>query len=155
MNEDFRDLLRALAAEGVRFLVVGAHALAVHGVPRATGDLDIWIRRTEENARRVWRALRAFGVPLEALDLSRDDLLVPDRVVQLGVPPRRIDLLTDLTGVEFSTAWEGRATVAIAGIEVPFIGRDALVENKRATGRPRDRADLESLGEGERPPDGA
>lgn len=155
MNEDFRDLLRALAAEGVRFLVVGAHALAVHGVPRATGDLDIWIRRTEENARRVWRALRAFGAPLEALDLSRDDLLVPNRVVQLGVPPRRIDLLTDLTGVEFSTAWEGRATVAIGGIEVPFIGRDALVENKRATGRSRDRADLESLGEGGRPPDGA
>lgn len=147
MNEDFRDFLRALIVEDVRFLVVGAHALAVHGVPRATGDLDVWIERVPDNAGRLWRALGEFGAPLGAMEVSRDDFLAPDRVVQIGVRPRRIDILTELTGVDFPAAWEDRLTVAIEGLEVPFIGRSALVENKRATGRLRDRADLESLGE--------
>lgn len=155
MNEDFRDFLEALLAEGVRFLVVGAHALAVHGVPRATGDLDVWVDRGADNAERLWRALGAFGAPLEALQISREDFLAPNRVVQLGVPPRRIDILTDLTGVDFDTAWGDRTTVEIEGLGVPFIGRSTLVENKRATGRLRDQADLESLGELGDPPGGA
>ena len=147
MNPDFVDFLTALLAEDARFLVVGAHALAVHGTPRATGDMDVWIERTPENAQRVWRAFRTFGVPASALGVVVEDLMRPDVVVQVGLPPRRIDVLTDLTGVVFAEAWEGRVVRPVAQWSVPFIGREALVRNKRATGRYKDMADLETLGE--------
>ncbi len=147
MNEDFRDLLAALLASGARFLVVGAHAMAVHGVPRATGDLDVWISRDAENAERVWSALLRFGPPLEAMGVSREDLTRPDLVVQIGLPPRRIDVLTTISGVGFDEAWTGRSTHDVAGLPVPFLGRSELVRNKRASGRAKDRADLEALGE--------
>lgn len=147
MNPDFLAFLTAMLQAHARFLVVGAHALAVHGTPRATGDMDVWIERTAENAERVWRAFLDFGVPATALGVAVDDLVRPDVVVQVGLPPRRIDVLTDLTGVEFATAWDGREVRQVAGIPVPFIGREALVRNKRATGRYKDLADLEALGE--------
>lgn len=147
MNEDFRDFLAALIESGTRFLVVGAHALAVHGVPRATGDLDVWIAPDAANAERAWSALLRFGAPVEAMGVSRDDLTHPDQVVQIGLPPRRIDLLTSISGVAFEEAWTGRATHEIEGLAVPFLGRAALVQNKRATGRAKDLADLEALGE--------
>jgi hypothetical protein len=147
MNEDFRDLLRALREAQARFLVVGAHAMAVHGVPRATGDLDVWVAVSPENADRVLDALARFGMPLLAMGISRSDFLREDRVVQIGLPPRRIDLLTSISGVGFEEAWEGRITRELEGMEVAFLGRDALVRNKRASGRAKDRADLEALGE--------
>ena len=146
LNEDFDDFLKALLAARARFLVVGAHALAVHGVPRATGDLDVWIDRTPANATRIWDALLAFGAPIEALGLSVDDLQAPDQVIQLGVRPSRIDLLTDLTGVAFDEAWPKRMKLAAGETEIPFVGRETLLANKRATGRLKDRADLEALG---------
>lgn len=147
MNEDFRDVLAALLRADARFLVVGAHAMAVHGVPRATGDLDIWIDAKPNNAERVWRALVAFGAPVESGDVSRDDFCKPGNVVQVGLPPRRIDILTEITGVEFTQAWDGRVTHAVGLSRVPFVGRDTLVANKRARGRLQDLADLEALGE--------
>jgi hypothetical protein len=147
LNEDFLDILRALLDEGARFLVAGAHALAVHGVPRATGDLDIWIDRDPANTEPVWRAIVRFGAPVESLDVSRDDLGRPGVVVQIGLAPRRIDLLTDLTGVDFASAWAGRVVRSVEGLDVPFLGRESLVQNKRATGRLKDLADLEALGE--------
>jgi len=147
VNEDFRDLLAALLDKGVRFMIAGAHALAVHGTPRATGDLDIWVERDQENADRVWRALGTFGAPVEVLGISRGDFVEPGRVIQIGIRPRRIDFLTDLTGVDFRTAWKEHVVVEMDGLDMPFVGRATLVENKRATGRLRDRADLESLGE--------
>jgi hypothetical protein len=147
LNDDFRDLLAALLSVHARFLVVGAHAMAVHGVPRATGDLDVWIDRDPANAEKVWAALVQFGAPLEALGFSRSDLTAPGSVVQIGVPPRRIDLLTEITGVEFGNAWPGRATHPVGELSVPFLGREELLANKRATGRQRDLADLEALGE--------
>jgi hypothetical protein len=143
LNEDFHELLAALVAAGARFLVVGAHAMAVHGVPRATGDLDLWIEREPGNARRVWTALLAFGAPTQPLGISKADLLRPDTVIQLGLPPRRIDL----TGVSFAEAWRDRIMVDLDGLHVPFLGRDTLIRNKRATGRLKERADLEALGE--------
>lgn len=103
MNDDFRDLLAALLASGVRFLVVGAHAMAVHGVPRATGDLDVWIAVDGDNANRVYEALARFGAPVAAMGLSRDDFLQPDQVIQVGLPPRRIDVLTSISGVASRT----------------------------------------------------
>ncbi len=147
MNPDFQDFLAALLNAGARFIVVGAHALAVHGVPRATGDLDIWIDRSEENTQLVWRALSEFGAPVDSLNISVDDLSKPNLVVQLGLPPRRIDLLTDVTGVTFTEAWEDRVVRSIGSTDVPFMGRATFIKNKRAVGRNRDLADLESLGE--------
>src|SRR5690606_25001568 len=129
------------------FLVVGAHAMAVHGVPRATGDLDVWIERTAANADKVWRALIEFGAPVEDLAVSRADLEAPGVVIQIGLPPRRIDILTDVTGVDFERAWDERVVIELGGLAVPFLGRETLIRNKRATGRLKDLADLEALGE--------
>lgn len=145
MNEDFQDLLAALLEAGARFLVVGAHAMAVHGVPRATGDLAVWVDTGSGNAVRVWSALRRFGAPVEQLGVSAEDLRTPDMVVQLGLPPRRIDILTDVSGLGFDEAWTGRAVHTIDGREVPFLGRDDLIRNKRASGRAKDLADLDIL----------
>jgi hypothetical protein len=143
VNQDFLDLLRALCEAEARFLVVGAYAVSVHAEPRATGDLDIWVEATPENARRVHRALAAFGAPLA--DLSPDDLATPDLVFQIGLPPRRIDILTSITGVEFEVAWPDRLEIRYGDVPVSLIGFDALVRNKSILGRPRDLADLELL----------
>lgn len=147
MNRDFRDVLAALMTEEARFVIVGAHALAVHGVPRATGDLDVWLDREPANVRRVWRALEVFGAPLAALGVAPADLEAPDMVLQLGLPPYRVDLLTGLSGVTFAEAWARRITAPFDDVVVPFLSREDLVRNKRATGRTRDRSDLEALGE--------
>ncbi len=147
MNRDFLDMLSALSAAGVEYLLVGAHALAAHGVPRATGDIDIWVRPTEDNAARVLDALVAFGAP--SSDLSRADLIRDDTVFQIGVPPHRIDLLTGIAGVGFDEAWPRRIEIALPDLPfpVPVLGREDFVRNKRAAGRAKDRADLALLGE--------
>ncbi len=146
MNRDFVEMLSALCAAGAEFLVVGAHALAAHGRPRATGDLDIWVRPSGENARRVMSALRAFGAPLH--DLTLDDLSSGDVVFQIGVVPARIDILTGVSGVTFEAAWPDRISIRIAELDVPVLGREALICNKRAAGRPRDLADVAELESG-------
>jgi hypothetical protein len=143
VNPDFRDLLRAFCDAEVRFLVVGAYALAAHAEPRATGDLDLWIEPTPENAARAYAALRRFGAPLH--ELSEGDLATPGVVFQIGLPPRRIDLLTSITGVAFADAWPGRVEVHYGDVPCAVIGREALIENKRRLGRARDLADLELL----------
>lgn len=145
MNQDFIDLLRELSVAEAKFLIVGAYAVSWHGKPRSTGDLDVFVERTPENAARVWRALERFGAPLQ--NLTARDLESPDLVYQVGIPPRRVDLLTSLTGVSFEEAWSGRVAGRMGELECPFIGREALVRNKRALGRPRDLMDLENLGE--------
>lgn len=147
MNEDFTDLLSALLRADARFLVVGAYALAVHGTPRATGDLDIWIDRTLTNATRVWDALIAFGAPVAEIGVSETDLMKPGLIVQLGLPPRRIDVLTEISGVAFEVAWPERVIHLIGALDVPFLGRAALIANKRAAGRLKDLADLDALRE--------
>lgn len=143
MNPDYRDMLSALFAESVEFLVVGAYALAAHGLPRATGDIDVWVRPTPENAERTLRALRRFGAALQDLTLS--DLCREGTVFQIGVVPRRIDLLTAIDAVSFDEAWPERVSLTVGGLVVPVIGLRALVKNKRATGRTRDLADAEQL----------
>jgi hypothetical protein len=143
MNQDFAEMLVALSEAGAKFMVIGAHAVAVYARPRATGDLDIWIRPTAENAERVWAALVAFGAPLH--QLTREDLTSDDLVFQIGVAPNRIDILTGIGGVRFDDAWPRRSTVALQGLAVPVIGRDDLVRSKKAAGRPRDLADLAEL----------
>jgi hypothetical protein len=145
LNEDFLDLLLAFTSARVRFLVVGAHAMAVHGVPRATGDLDVWVCPTAENAQRVMNALEDFGAPFQEHGVKALDFETEGTVYQIGLPPRRIDLLTAVTGVEFEDAWAQRLEVRIAGVPIPFLGRRALIVNKRATGREKDLVDLHLL----------
>lgn len=147
MNRDFVEMLSELSAAGAEFIVVGAHALAVHGLPRATGDLDIWIRSTPENAGKVWKALIAFGAPLD--QLSVNDLSTPGIIIQIGVVPCRIDILTDIDGVEFDEAWANRKHIKIHGIDIPVIGMQELLKNKKAAGRPQDIADVTRLESGE------
>jgi hypothetical protein len=143
MNQDFVDLLRAFVDAEVRFLVVGAYALALHGRPRGTGDLDVWVEPTPENAARVMQALAAFGAPLSGI--SEKDFSLPGVTYQLGVAPGRIDVLTDLTGVTFAEAWPDRMPSQFGGVAVEYIGRASFIRNKRATGRPRDLADVDGL----------
>ena len=145
MNRDFQDVLESLLRSGARFLVVGALALAVHGVPRATGDLDIWIQTTEDNVDRVWEALLQFGAPLATIGVSRNDLRKEGTVVQIGLPPRRLDILTGLSGVSFEQAWGARTLHTVGTFEVPFLGREDLIRNKRSAGRLKDLADVEAL----------
>jgi hypothetical protein len=147
VNRDFLDLLAAFLAADVRFLVVGAHAMAVHGVPRATGDLDVWIAPDPGNADKAWSAVAEFGAPLSSMGVTPNDFARPDQVVQVGLPPRRIDILTSISGVAFDDAWPDRVIHGIGGLAVPFLGRAALIRNKHASGRTKDLADLEALGE--------
>ncbi len=140
-NDDFADFVAALCAEAVDFVIVGAHALAVHGVPRATGDLDVFVRPTPDNADRLMLALRRFGAPLQAHGVVASDFCSPGTVYQLGLPPRRIDILTAISGVEFDAASASRVLVDA----LPFLGRAALLTNKRASGRPKDLVDVELL----------
>ena len=143
LNSDFRDILSAFCEEKVEFMLVGAYAVAAHGLPRATGDIDLWIECSRENADRVWAALMNFGAPLQ--NLSIEDFLKPGTVVQLGVAPRRIDILTQITGVEYQAAASERRLIDIEGLTIPVIGLTHLLQNKSAVGRPQDQADVARL----------
>ena len=142
-NPDFKDMLSALSDNKAEFLLVGAYAMAVHGLPRATGDLDLWIRPNAENAIRVYKALAAFGAPLN--DLTVADLSSPGIVFQIGVEPSRIDILTSISGVDFTDAWECKRSIELDGVALSVIGLTDLILNKRASGRPKDIADVFTL----------
>ena len=144
MTPDFLDLLRALLDAEARFMVVGAYAVGVHGRPRATKDLDVWVEPSVENAPRVIIALREFGAPL--MGLTAQDLSAPGNGLQIGVEPGRIDILTKVSGVTFDEAWPTRIEAAFsADVRCAVIGLDALLKNKRAAGRPQDLADVDAL----------
>lgn len=143
MSPDFKDLLSAFNAHGVDYIVVGAFALAAHGRIRATGDLDVWVKPTKANAKRVLRALAAFGAP--TAKLAEDDLSTPGTVFQIGVAPLRIDILTGIDAVGFDEAWRSRFKARFAGIDVPVLSAKHLIMNKRAVGRTQDKADVEWL----------
>ena len=142
-NPDFKDMLLALSDAKIDFLLVGAYAVAAHGHPRATGDLDLWVRPDAKTAPKVYRVLADFGAPLH--DLTVDDLATPGMVFQIGVEPSRIDILTAISGVAFNDAWKNRLSIELDDIKLSVIGRDDLIVNKRACGRPKDIADAESL----------
>lgn len=142
---DFRDLLVCLSDAGVEFMVIGGFAVAHHGHVRATKDIDVFVRPTSENAARVVRALEVFGAPLVALGVDAADFATPGKVVQLGVPPLRIDLVTAATGLDFDDASQTTGRLDVDGRAIPVIGFEALLQNKRAAGRPQDLADVYSL----------
>jgi len=145
LHRDFKEFLSLLLSHQVRFLVIGAHALAVHGRPRYTGDLDIFIDPTKANAKRLLLALSEFG--FGGVGLRVEDFITPDRVAQLGYPPVRIDILTAISGVTFAQAWRGRKVSRIGTLELVFIGASEFMINKRASGRPKDLADIALLEE--------
>ncbi len=143
LDRDFSEFVESFARHEVRYLIVGGYALAAHGLPRATGDLDTWVWVHRSNAERIVAALEEFG--FGGLGLTVSDFEETGRVVQLGYSPYRIDILTSIDGVEFDQAWERRITVSIGTSSLPIIGRDDLVANKVAVGRPQDLADIARL----------
>lgn len=145
LADDFRDLLVELHDAGAAFAVVGGHAVAYHGHPRATKDLDVLVRADHENAERVYRALAAFGAPLSAFAVHAEDFATYDGVLQIGLPPCRIDILNRVQGVSFDEVVADGATFDLQGRRIPIIGRSALLKNKRAVGRAQDLADVEAL----------
>ena len=143
LSRDFKEFAELLNANGVEYLVVGGYALAVHGQPRYTGDLDLWLRVTPGNVERVLRALADFR--FGSVGLSAADFMQPEAVIQLGYPPGRIDLLTHVDGVDFDACFAKRIEVSVVGVVLPVIGLEDFKSNKRASGRAKDLADLEAL----------
>jgi len=146
LPQDWSEFIGLLSEHGVRFLVVGAHAVAANGRPRATQDLDIWTEPTSDNAARLCGALVAFGFP--ALSDAVEEFSTPERMASLGNPPLRIDVMTSIDGVEFDEAWTGKLEGQLGSHRVFFLGRPQLIMNKRASGRPKDMADIALLEEG-------
>jgi hypothetical protein len=144
IQNDFKELLALLNASNAEYVIVGAHALAFHGVPRYTGDLDILVRPEAANAQAVLAVLAEFGFSFP--NLTAEDFQTPNMVIQLGVPPVRIDIITSLSGVSWDEVEEGKEAGSFGDVPVRYLGRDQLIANKRATGRTQDMADLESLG---------
>jgi hypothetical protein len=140
---DFVDLLREFNAADVKYLIVGAHAFAVHGRARATKDLDVWIEPSKHNSERAYAALGRFGAPLDSL--RSEDLTDPDTVFQIGVAPLRIDILTAIDGVTFEEAWSERVAIDYGGQQITVLGRESFLRNKDAVGRPQDVADADFL----------
>jgi len=144
-QKDFKELLELFKGHKIEYMIVGAYALAYHGVPRFTGDIDIFVKPSNANAQKILSALSDFG--FGSLDLKIEDFQNPDSVVQLGVPPVRIDIMTSITGVTWEEADRGKVIGLYGDTPVPFLGREQYIANKRALGRKKDLADLESLGE--------
>lgn len=143
LNEDYKEMLQNLLNNEVRFLIVGAYAMAAHGYPRATGDLDIWVEPSPENSGNVYKSLSAFGAPLEQINA---ETFVEKRIVfQIGVVPRRIDVLTSIDGVEFDAAYGNKKNIEIEGITAPFLSKKDLIKNKESTGREKDKLDAKYL----------
>ena len=140
LNPDFKDMLSCLKDAEVEFVIVGAYALAAHGFPRATGDIDIWVRNSSENAQKIMSALKKFSAPTS--NISEEDFTSPDMVVQIGVEPCRIDLLTRISGVEFDAAWRNKVSITIDDLEIYVLSKADLLKNKSATGRDKDQGDI-------------
>ena len=143
LNRDFKKFIRSLNDNHVRYLVVGGYAVAFHGHPRYTKDIDIWIEMTQANVEKVMKSLAQFG--FGSLGLKEEDFLIPDQTIQLGYPPSRIDLINTLSGVDFETCYSSRVQIEIEGTQVNFIDLENLKKNKQASGRLQDLADIESL----------
>ena len=143
LDPDFRDMLSAFLNAKVEFLLVGGYAMSAHGINRYTRDIDLFVRASVENSRRIWLALAVFGAP--KLENTPEDFAKPNMVMQFGVPPKRIDILTSIAGVDFDEAWAGRMHLPMDGLSIPVIGRKELIQNKRAAGREQDVLDVKNL----------
>jgi hypothetical protein len=145
VQEDFRDLLALFNAHNVDYVIVGAYALALHGAPRYTGDMDIFVKADRGNAQRILAALEEFG--FGSVGLTPEDFAIPENIIQLGVPPVRVDIVTSLTGVSWDDVASGREKALYGDVSICYIGKKEFIRNKRALGRKKDLADIEALGE--------
>ena len=145
LNKDYREMLQSLLENKVEFLVVGAYAMAAHGYPRATGDIDLWVFTSKENAEKVYKALGEFGAPLEQID--KDSFSEKGIIFQIGVAPCRIDIITQIDGIEFEQAYPKRKEIEIDGIKFPIISKEDLIHNKESTGREKDKLDSKFMRE--------
>jgi len=143
LNEDYKEMLQLLLEEQVDFIIVGAYALGAHGYPRATGDIDIWVKPNNTNSRKLYKALARFGAPLEQIEI--DDFSMEGIIFQIGVIPRRIDIITKIDGVTYQEADEDKITVEVEGLMLPVISLEKLIKNKMATGREKDELDIKTL----------
>lgn len=143
LNSDYKDMLQVLLDNDVKFLLVGAYAMGAHGYPRATGDIDIWVKPSAENSVRVYRSMKAFGAPLHEIDEAT--FVTPNIVFQIGVAPLRIDIITAISGVGFDDAFQHQQIVEMEGLSIPILSLSDLIKNKRATGRDKDRLDADQL----------
>ncbi|MEK6653262.1 MAG: hypothetical protein AABY50_10060 [Nitrospirota bacterium] len=143
LNKDYKEMLQSLLNNEVRFLVVGAYAMGAYGYPRATGDFDIWVEATSENSKKVYKSLSEFGAPLS--DITTGTFAKEGIVFQIGVAPRRIDIITHIDGINFKEAYETKKKIKIENLEIPFLSKENLIKNKQATGREKDRLDVEYL----------
>ena len=143
LNEDYKEMLQLLSEEQVDFIIVGAYALGAHGYPRATGDIDIWVKPNNTNSKKLYKALARFGAPLEQIEI--DDFSMEGIIFQIGVIPRRIDIITKIDGVTYEEADEDKITVEVEGLMLPVISLEKLIKNKMATGREKDELDIKTL----------
>ena len=143
LSNDLREFIHLLNTKSVKYVIVGAWALAFHGRPRYTGDLDIFVAHDEENASKLMEVIEAFG--FSSTGITREDFLQEDYVIQLGQAPNRIDLLTGISGVSFEEAWNNREQGSLAELEVFFLNRELLIKNKRAASRDKDLGDIKLL----------
>ncbi len=145
LNEDYKEILQILLNNEVKFLVVGAYAMAVYGYPRATGDFDIWVEATSGNSQKIYLSLSEFGAPLS--QITEETFAEKGIVFQIGVAPRRIDIITHVDGVEFNDAYQDKEEVEIENLKIPFLSKTNLIKNKKATGREKDKLDIKYLQE--------
>jgi hypothetical protein len=143
LNEDYSEILLALSRNKVRFLVVGAYAMGIYGYPRATGDFDIWIEPSLENSQKAYKSLQEFGAPLK--DITEKTFNEEGIIFQIGVAPRRIDLITQIDGVTFKDAYTHKELVKIENLNIPFLSKSDLIKNKESTGREKDKLDVKYL----------
>lgn len=143
LNEDYKEILQLLLKNKVRFLVVGAYAMGAHGYPRATGDLDIWVEPSLENSDKVYNSLLEFGAPLK--DITEKTFNEEGIVFQIGIIPRRIDIITKITGVDFQDAYSDKEIIEIEDLKAPFLSKKNLIKNKKSTGREKDKLDVKYL----------
>jgi hypothetical protein len=143
LNEDYKELLQILLDNEIKFLIVGAYAMAAYGYPRATGDFDIWVEKTQENSTRLYRSLSQFGAPVTRI--TKNTFTEPDVVFQIGIAPRRIDIFTSIDGVDFREAWKSKIDIEVEDLPLPFISKKDLIKNKESTGREKDRLDAALL----------
>ena len=145
LNEDYKEMLQILLNNKVRFLVVGAYAMGAYGYPRATGDIDIWVEASSENSEKIHQSLSEFGAPLS--EVTKTTFCEEGIVFQIGVAPRRIDIITKIDGVDFNKAYSDKQKMEIEGIKIPFLSKEDLIKNKESTGREKDQLDAKYLRE--------
>lgn len=143
LNQDYKEMLSILLEEDVKFLLVGAYALAAHGYPRATGDIDIFVQPTKTNAEKVFKALIKFGAPLK--NITKKDFVTPGTIFQIGIAPRRIDIINTIDGVTFEDAYRDRLIIKIESLSIPVLSKAMIIVNKNATGRLKDKIDADNL----------